>query len=103
MLFRPNDPPTSTMLVQLAPFWSAADVATAIELSLLAIAKYTRPALSIATAGSLLPEDVPATSLTVQVFPLSSETATAPSLLPLLLQLLFGTYTVPSGATFTCP
>src|SRR5258708_3442116 len=74
-----------------------------MELSLLAMAKYTRPLASMATAGSALPEDVIHAELrtdwTFQVAPLSCETTTAPP----LLQLLFGTYTVPSGATLTCP
>ncbi len=51
------------------------------------------------TDGSLLPGVLYGLVRTCQVVPLSVDTATPwyPS------QPLFGTYTVPSGATFTCP
>src|SRR5437660_1249529 len=90
------------MLFQVLP--RSSDVATTAVLSAFAIAKYTRPLLSIPTAGSLLPDTVSIVALrtcrTCHVIPLSSETTTAPS----PPQLLFGRYTVPSwGETFTCP
>src|SRR5437899_2293502 len=60
---------------------------------------YTVPPAPIPTLGSESAGVLDGFLRTVHVSPLSSDTATA--WLP--PQPLLGTYTVPSGATFTCP
>lgn len=75
----PTMAPTSWTFVQLRP-WSS-ETATAGFLSPSANPRYTRPAVSTATDGSLPPVPaVPGTVRTSQVRPLSSETATPFSL-----------------------